>query len=64
MIIYNDRGTAAGFYLLAEGRSPNPPLRVGLEGGKHLFVTPGTPYEMEGMVEQVSDLGVAPLLLG
>jgi nicotinamide-nucleotide amidase len=37
-IIYNDRGTAAGFYLLADG--------------KHIFVTPGIPYEMEGMLEQ------------
>ncbi|MDY7080575.1 MAG: molybdopterin-binding protein [Chloroflexota bacterium] len=36
-IIYNDRGTAAGFYLLV--------------GGKHIFVTPGIPYEMEGMLE-------------
>ena len=37
-IIYNDRGTAAGFYL---------PL-----DGKHVFVTPGIPYEMEGMLER------------
>jgi len=36
-IIYNDRGTAAGFYL---------PTDV-----KHIFVTPGIPYEMEGMLE-------------
>ncbi len=36
-IIYNDRGTAAGFYLLASE--------------KHIFVTPGVPYEMEGMLE-------------
>ncbi len=36
-IIYNERGTAAGFYL---------PV-----GGKHLFVTPGIPHEMEGMLE-------------
>ena len=36
-IIHNDRGTAAGFYLLVDG--------------KHLFVTPGIPYEMEGMLE-------------
>ena len=36
-IIYNDRGTAAGFYLSVEGR--------------HIFVTPGIPYEMEGMLE-------------
>jgi nicotinamide-nucleotide amidase len=37
-IIHNPRGTAAGFY-----------LRVA--GNKHLFVTPGVPYEMEGMLE-------------
>ena len=37
-IIYNDRGTAAGFYLPVDG--------------KHLFVTPGIPYEMEGMLEE------------
>lgn len=37
-IIYNDRGTAAGFYLPVEGR--------------HIFVTPGIPYEMEGMLEE------------
>jgi nicotinamide-nucleotide amidase len=36
-IIYNDRGTAAGFYLPVDGR--------------HVFVTPGIPYEMEGMLE-------------
>ncbi|MBC8449278.1 MAG: CinA family protein [Chloroflexi bacterium] len=36
-IILNDRGTAAGFYLPANGR--------------HIFVTPGIPYEMEGMLE-------------
>ena len=36
--IYNDRGTAAGFYLVADG--------------KHIFVTPGIPYEMEGMLER------------
>lgn len=36
-IIHNDRGTAAGFYL---------PV-----GGKHIFVTPGIPNEMEGMLE-------------
>lgn len=36
-IIYNKRGTAAGFYL---------PV-----GEKHIFVTPGIPYEMEGMLE-------------
>ncbi len=37
-IIYNDRGTAAGFYLPADR--------------KHIFVTPGIPYEMEGMREE------------
>ncbi len=37
-IIYNDRGTAAGFYLPTSG--------------KHIFVTPGIPYEMEGMLER------------
>ena len=37
-VIYNDQGTAAGFYLMADG--------------KHIFVTPGIPYEMEGMLEQ------------
>ena len=37
-IIYNDRGTAAGFYLQANG--------------KHIFATPGIPYEMEGMLER------------
>jgi len=36
-IIYNDRGTAAGFYLPADR--------------KRIFVTPGIPYEMEGMLE-------------
>jgi nicotinamide-nucleotide amidase len=36
-VIYNDRGTAAGFYLPT--------------GGRHIFVTPGIPYEMEGMLE-------------
>jgi nicotinamide-nucleotide amidase len=36
-VIYNDRGTAAGFYLPTDG--------------KHIFVTPGIPYEMEGMLE-------------
>ena len=36
-IIYNNRGTAAGFYLPTDGR--------------HIFVTPGIPYEMEGMLE-------------
>ena len=38
MIIYNDRGTASGFYLPIDG--------------KHIFVTPGIPYEMEGMLEK------------
>jgi len=37
-IIQNDRGTAPGFYLALEG--------------KHIFVTPGIPYEMEGMLER------------
>lgn len=37
-IIYNRRGTAAGFYLSMEGA--------------HIFVTPGIPYEMEGMLER------------
>ena len=37
-IIRNERGTAAGFYLPADG--------------KHIFVTPGIPYEMEGMLEK------------
>jgi nicotinamide-nucleotide amidase len=37
-IIYNDRGTAAGFYLPVDS--------------KHIFVTPGIPDEMEGMLEQ------------
>jgi nicotinamide-nucleotide amidase len=36
-IIHNDRGTASGFHL---------PL-----DGKHIFVTPGIPYEMTGMLE-------------
>ena len=36
-IIHNDRGTAAGFYLPADG--------------KHIFVTPGVPYEMDSMLE-------------
>lgn len=35
-IIYNDRGTASGFYLPVDG--------------KHVFVTPGIPHEMEGML--------------
>ncbi|MCX7683468.1 MAG: CinA family nicotinamide mononucleotide deamidase-related protein [Anaerolineae bacterium] len=38
VVIYNDRGTAAGFYLKRDG--------------KHIFVTPGIPDEMEGMLEQ------------
>jgi nicotinamide-nucleotide amidase len=37
-IMYNDRGTAAGFYLPIDG--------------KHIFATPGIPYEMEGMLER------------
>ena len=36
-VIQNDRGTAAGFYLLI--------------GERHVFVTPGIPYEMEGMLD-------------
>jgi len=36
-VIQNDRGTAAGFYLTASGR--------------HVFVVPGVPYEMMGMLE-------------
>jgi nicotinamide-nucleotide amidase len=36
-VIHNERGTAAGFYLNLED--------------KHLFVTPGVPFEMEGMLE-------------
>jgi nicotinamide-nucleotide amidase len=36
-VIQNSRGTAAGFYLEVEG--------------KHIFVTPGIPYEMVGMLE-------------
>ena len=36
-IIQNNRGTAAGFYLTVEG--------------KHIFVTPGVPYELTGMME-------------
>jgi len=36
-IIQNGRGTAAGFYIQA--------------GGKHVFVTPGIPFEMQGMLE-------------
>jgi nicotinamide-nucleotide amidase len=36
-IIHNSRGTAAGFYLR-------------LKGNRHLFVTPGVPYEMKGML--------------
>jgi len=35
--IHNDRGTAAGFYLQKDGQ--------------HLFVVPGVPYEMRGMLE-------------
>jgi nicotinamide-nucleotide amidase len=37
-IIHNSRGTAAGFYLQARD-------------GKHVFVVPGVPYEMQGMLE-------------
>jgi nicotinamide-nucleotide amidase len=37
-IIHNSRGTAAGFHLR-------------LKGNRHLFVTPGVPYEMEGMLQ-------------
>jgi nicotinamide-nucleotide amidase len=37
-IIHNSRGTAAGFYLQ-------------VQGDRHVFVTPGVPYEMEGMLE-------------
>jgi nicotinamide-nucleotide amidase len=37
-IIHNSRGTAAGFYLQAQGN-------------RHVFVTPGVPYEMQGMLE-------------
>ena len=37
-IIHNSRGTASGFYLQAQGN-------------RHVFVTPGVPYEMEGMLE-------------
>jgi competence/damage-inducible protein CinA-like protein len=36
-IIQNRRGTAAGFYLVANGR--------------HIFATPGVPFEMLGMLE-------------
>ncbi len=36
-VIQNARGTAAGFYLSVHD--------------KHVFVTPGIPYEMEGMLE-------------
>jgi nicotinamide-nucleotide amidase len=37
-VIYNDRGTAPGFYV----------QRV----GQHLFTTPGIPYEMDGMLDR------------
>ncbi len=50
-IIYNDRGTAAGLYLPVKGKSSNRPLSGGPEGEKHIFVTPGIPYEMAGMLE-------------
>ncbi|NLE45918.1 MAG: hypothetical protein GX620_14445 [Chloroflexi bacterium] len=36
-IIQNDRGTAAGFYMET--------------GDKHIFVTPGVPFELEGMLD-------------
>ncbi len=42
-VIQNDRGTAAGFYLTV----PSP-----TEPDKHIFATPGIPYEMVGMLEQ------------
>ena len=38
LVIQNERGTAAGFYLPVEE--------------KHIFVTPGIPYEMAGMIEE------------
>ena len=50
-IIYNDRGTAAGFYLAVERQSLNPPLAGWRGGERHIFVTPGIPYEMAGMLE-------------
>jgi len=62
-VIQNERGTAAGFYLIVGQQSPDPPLRGGLGGQpspnpplrggleRHIFVTPGIPYEMEGMLE-------------
>lgn len=37
-VIYNRRGTAPGFYLQRDG--------------KHLFTTPGIPYEMDGMLDR------------
>ena len=50
-IIYNDRGTAAGFYLPVGEGVPAPLLTGGIDGAKHIFVTPGIPWEMEGMLE-------------
>jgi len=47
-VIYNDRGTAAGFYLPVNRRSASSLT----ESARHIFVTPGIPYEMEGMLEQ------------
>ncbi len=38
-IIHNSRGTAAGFYLP-------------VQGNMHVFVTPGVPYEMKGMLDE------------
>jgi nicotinamide-nucleotide amidase len=37
-VIYNDRGTAPGFYIQRQGA--------------HLFTTPGIPYEMDGMLDR------------
>ena len=50
-IIYNDRGTAAGFYLPVGGASLSPASDGAVDGGRHIFVTPGIPYEMDGMLE-------------
>ena len=50
-IIYNNRGTAAGFYLPVGGASLNPAGDGVVDGGRHIFVTPGIPYEMDGMLE-------------
>jgi nicotinamide-nucleotide amidase len=49
-IIYNPRGTAAGFYLPVDGVSSSDSHGERLGGEKHIFVTPGIPYEMEGML--------------